>query len=91
MLDACGHVFSFLAYPLYPCLVLDVILDFDALDLRFQGHGLITDEVACVAVVVVVVGDVVQGWVILWVHLEVVVIFPLDLLHPVPSFYWLNE
>ncbi len=45
MLDAFGHVFSFLVDSLYQCLFLDVILDFDPLDLRFQGEGLMADEV----------------------------------------------
>lgn len=46
MLDTGGHVFQFLTNPLYPRVVLDVILDFDALDLRFEGESLVTDKVA---------------------------------------------
>jgi hypothetical protein len=46
MLDTGGHVFHLLTDPLYPSVVLDVILDFDALDLRFEGESLVTDKVA---------------------------------------------
>jgi hypothetical protein len=44
-----------------------------------------------VVVLVVVVRDVTEGLVILRVHLEIIVIFPLDLLHPLAGFHWLDQ
>ena len=32
-----------------------------------------------------------ERWVILRVHLEIIVIFPLDLLHPLAGFHWLDQ
>jgi hypothetical protein len=46
MLDTRGHVFHLLTDPLYPSFVLDVILDFDTLDLRFEVESLVADKFA---------------------------------------------
>ena len=58
MLDACCHIFHFLTDSFNTGVVLDVILDFNALDLCFEGHSLVTDEVCRVTIKALVKGDV---------------------------------